>query len=108
MLDIEKQRQVLLDRRAELETKTKAIEAELRQAHAASFAEQAVEREADEVLQGLEEKNVAEVRLIDAALARIEAGDYGECRACGEEIDERRLASLPQTPFCAACADKAG
>ena len=41
---------------------------------------------------------------IDAALARLEAGRYGTCRSCGDEIDEARVEVLPFVLDCAACA----
>jgi DnaK suppressor protein len=40
---------------------------------------------------------LAQVR---AALARIEAGTYGQCEVDGGPIDERRLESVPWTPYC--------
>ncbi len=40
---------------------------------------------------------------VDAALARFDEGDYGECLDCGEVIDPRRLAAHPETPFCFTC-----
>jgi len=42
-------------------------------------------------------------RQVDAALARFDDGEYGECQACGELIDERRLRANPESPFCLAC-----
>jgi RNA polymerase-binding transcription factor len=36
-----------------------------------------------------------EIALIDAALARADAGEYGTCRDCGEPIELGRLAALP-------------
>ena len=42
---------------------------------------------------------------VRSALARMEAGDYGWCSECGEPIDPRRLASVPEALYCAACAD---
>ena len=41
---------------------------------------------------------------INAALARLAAGDYGLCIACEEEIEPQRLAFDPATPTCRACA----
>jgi len=41
---------------------------------------------------------------IDAALARLAAGEYGTCPRCGEEIEPRRLEHDPSTPLCGACA----
>lgn len=46
------------------------------------------------------------LRGIEAALKRIEEGDYGYCTICGDEIVERRLEFDPTTPFCMSCAQK--
>ncbi len=48
-----------------------------------------------------------ELARIDAALQRIEDGEYGYCVACGEEIDERRLELDPSLPTCIDCARSA-
>lgn len=40
---------------------------------------------------------------IEAALARIDAGRFGQCVVCGEEIDPRRLRFDPTTVRCVAC-----
>jgi len=41
---------------------------------------------------------------IDAALARIDEGTYGECLDCGEDIAVKRLELDPTTPLCISCA----
>ena len=46
----------------------------------------------------------ARERLIRAALARIEEGEYGHCTECGEPIALRRLALDPAVPTCISCA----
>ena len=43
---------------------------------------------------------------VDAALARLEAGKYGACSACGAEITERRLRALPFAVRCRACEER--
>lgn len=48
-------------------------------------------------------RDVAELRAIGEALARLEAGHYGQCRDCEELIDERRLAAEPHAVRCTAC-----
>ena len=73
---------------------------------AADFAEQAVERQNDEVLNALEQAAKQEIKKINHALARIEAGEYGICIECGEPIPEKRLIALPYTEHCVACAEK--
>jgi len=45
-----------------------------------------------------------ERRRIDAALGRVEAGDYGYCVRCGEAIPARRLELDPAIPTCVACS----
>ena len=69
--------------------------------------ENATESEQDEVLEGLGELAVAEIRQVQLALARIEAGSYGKCASCGEAIAVRRLEALPYATSCVACADAA-
>ena len=41
-----------------------------------------------------------EVQLIEAALRRVDEGEYGYCINCGEPIEEQRLSLDPATPFC--------
>ncbi len=48
-----------------------------------------------------------ELGQIEAALRRIESGDYGYCMECGERIAEARLGFSPATPLCITCAEKA-
>ena len=48
-----------------------------------------------------------ELQQIEAALARIEEGDFGYCVSCGEAIAPKRLAHNPTTPVCIECARSA-
>jgi DnaK suppressor protein len=41
---------------------------------------------------------------IDAALKRIDSGEYGWCVTCGEEIAIARLDHAPEVPTCLECA----
>ncbi len=45
-----------------------------------------------------------DVHLLDAALKRLDEGEYGYCVNCGEAIGAERLALDPATPFCIAHA----
>ncbi len=40
---------------------------------------------------------------VQAALDRMDAGEYGECRACGEPIGSGRLEAHPEAPLCLGC-----
>jgi DnaK suppressor protein len=43
---------------------------------------------------------------IDEALAQLDAGEYGLCVECDEEISERRLRALPFAVRCTACEER--
>lgn len=42
---------------------------------------------------------------IEGALRRIEAGDFGNCFLCGEEIDSHRLSTDPTNTRCIKCVE---
>ncbi len=43
------------------------------------------------------------IKKIDETLARIDAGDYGYCDKCGEEIGIKRLEARPTATLCIDC-----
>ncbi len=51
-----------------------------------------------------ERRREVEVHKIEAALQRIEEGEFGYCVTCGEDIEKKRLNFDPATPRCLACA----
>ena len=46
----------------------------------------------------------ARVEEVDAALARLDAGSYGVCEACGQPIAAGRLEARPTARTCVGCA----
>lgn len=48
-----------------------------------------------------------ELQQINAALGRIESGNFGYCSSCDEIIASKRLALNPAVPLCIDCANKA-
>ncbi len=46
----------------------------------------------------------SELGRVEAALRRVETGDFGYCIACGEPIAEKRLRLDPAVPTCVDCA----
>jgi len=46
------------------------------------------------------------LQMIEAALQRIEGGNYGQCDECEGTIPKTRLNAIPYTPFCVKCAEK--
>jgi len=51
----------------------------------------------------LSKERVLLLRLIEAALTRMQEGKYGVCAACGSPITPRRLDALPWTQYCLRC-----
>jgi len=80
------------------------IGGDLRQAHDRDWPEQAIELENDEVLKGLDELTLNEVRRIRAALGRIANGTYGVCSTCGRAVSTVRLAAIPSAVTCLSCS----
>jgi RNA polymerase-binding protein DksA len=100
-------REKLRARLAALEQRVRRITGDLRHESEpleGDFEEQATQRENEEVLAGLDEAGRRELAEIRAALARMEAGSYGTCRRCGEEIPAQRLRALPTALECVECA----
>jgi DnaK suppressor protein len=58
--------------------------------------------------QETERRRHLEIRKIDAALARLEAGEFGYCATCGDEIPAKRLAFDPAASLCVDCAQNTG
>jgi DnaK suppressor protein len=56
-----------------------------------SFAMQLKSRDRDTLIQ------------IDSALRRIEAGEFGSCERCEDEISEARIKAFPFTTLCIDC-----
>lgn len=104
MTSVAERERTLRKRLEELETRLAGIEAELESHDSKDWEELAVEREGDEVLEGIGQSGLAEIEKIRAALGRIEDGSYGICLKCGEEISSERLDVVPATPFCRNCA----
>ncbi|RQO81029.1 TraR/DksA family transcriptional regulator [Acidovorax sp. FJL06] len=55
----------------------------------------------------LDERETAHLAAVEAALARMEAGTYGECTDCGTSITAARLHATPEAARCVHCQEKA-
>jgi len=99
----EVRRQMVERRRGLLETR-ESEQGELRslqsQDRQIEYEEGAQIKVADDVLTTLSESARREVMQIDAALRRIDEGEFGECIECGQEIPMGRLRALPYTLRC--------
>jgi len=95
---------LLKDKQVQLTKRISAIEADFHKGRSQDFSEQATETENDGVLDEIHHEAKAELKLVIAALKRIEEGLYEHCQACDEPIKAERLLALPYTDRCINCA----
>ncbi len=51
----------------------------------------------------LRDRSIQQLELVEAALARLDAGTYGTCLRCGKPIAPARLEALPWAAYCIEC-----
>jgi RNA polymerase-binding transcription factor DksA len=54
--------------------------------------------------QSLENALAEELREVEAALSRIDAGQYGYCERCGRALGHQRLRAVPAARYCIECS----
>jgi DnaK suppressor protein len=107
--EIEQLRQTLLSLRAELlkleeSSKEDALPVELEKNSLGHLSR----RDAMQAQQKAEEggrQRKRQLQKIDGALRRIDAGEYGRCFVCEEELDACRLFEDPTTTRCMNCVE---
>ncbi len=107
MAELSAIRSRLINRQSELRKREDRAKADLRHERdplTADFADQAVQRNNDEVLAVISDSAASELIQISVALRRLDAGHYTTCAACGKEIAAERLATVPYTDHCVGCA----
>jgi RNA polymerase-binding transcription factor DksA len=90
---------------ADLEIRLAGVTKDITKTLSSDFAEQATERENDDVLEEIGKETQLSIAHVKAALQRLDDDSYGICTSCGEEIAEGRLDALPETTLCVKCAD---
>ena len=104
MVDLQRMKTILEQRRAYLHGKIHEYEDMLDAPAPKDVEDRATEREDDEVLEHLGLAGQDEIRHIDAALVRVADGSYGVCANCGDAIPQARLDALPFAVTCITCA----
>lgn len=108
--DIRRLRELLQRRRRDLLDANEGARRELtalkEQERDPEYEEGAQSELADYTLSALLESQRTELRLIDAAMQRMDAGEFGECIDCGEDIPLERLEALPFALRCAIDATR--
>lgn len=98
----------LLRLQAEFARRAEATQRDLQQAVDQDWDEAAQQRQNDEVLEGLRAEARYELVRVNDALARLDAGRYGQCTRCGAGIPAARLEAVPQADLCSPCAELTG
>jgi DnaK suppressor protein len=91
-------------RLAALQERLSSLKKDLTRSHSGDSTEQAQERENDEVVDAIGNETTLSIRVILAALERIENGTYGDCDICGGTIGDARLQAIPEATRCVDCA----
>ena len=94
----------LNEKLVQLEERLASVKKDMSKSHSPDSAEQAAERENDEVLEAIGQETESAIQNTRLALARISEGTYGNCSKCGEAIKPERLEALPDTVVCLDCA----
>ena len=98
----------LTERRVALVGQVQAAEAYSRERDAEATqdpADMAANAYTKELLMSMSTNDRQLLDSIDAALDRIEEGEYGKCVNCGEPIQEKRLEAVPWARHCIRCQD---
>ena len=102
-------RQMLERRHSELATQVQTKVRGFREIDAsvasrAEFSEDQVQEDIDFALVQMQSQTMEK---IEAALGRLDAGEYGMCRDCQQEIAGKRLRALPFATRCKDCQESA-
>lgn len=90
-------------RLSEFRNESKEVETDIAQ----DVADKAESSYTKEFLLSLSDAEREQLFQINAALKRIERGEFGNCQMCQKEISKKRLNALPWTPLCIECQEKA-
>lgn len=98
----------LMERRVALVGQVQAAEAYSRERDAEATqdpADMAANAYTKELLMSMSTNDRQLLESIDAALDRIDDGEYGKCINCGEPVSEKRLEAVPWARHCIRCQD---
>jgi len=117
-LDLDRYKQKLEEKRAEIAETLKRLEGESsgRDRLSREVVQQDFEGGGDAALQAMTRNQSAAMIgnlrdmlvTIDEAMEKIEEGTYGVCEVCGKNIPKKRLDALPEATMCTKCRTKVG
>ncbi|MDA0206177.1 MAG: TraR/DksA C4-type zinc finger protein [Acidobacteria bacterium] len=105
--DLARYRKLLEDLRAELQTSLAASDDETNPVSPDRAIGRLTRQDAmlsQQMALEIKRRNEGRLSQIRLALERLDAGDYGYCTRCEEEISAARLNVRPEAPTCISCA----
>jgi DnaK suppressor protein len=106
MINEDDVRKSLLAKREQLVRRVGGTQATEQQEVAEGQNDNAQLWEVSDVRDDLDNQASSELDQVNQALARLDAGEYGECTSCGEPIADARLKALPYATLCIQCAEE--
>lgn len=103
-MSTDERKEALASKLADLEIRLAGVKKDITKTLSSDFAEQATERENDDVLEEIARETQTSIQHLKAALQRLNDDSYGSCASCGADIAAERLDVLPETTFCVNCA----
>ena len=103
--NVEIYRQQLLEQRESLARRVHSLDQSLDSEVDRDWSEMAASRELEEVNTALERQELADLEAVQAALDRMDRGEFGRCTKCGNQISAARLDALPSAALCAQCQE---
>ena len=104
---VEQMKESLMDMKREIIDSLAAASEEFKAIAGVLDPKDSIDMASDDIdrkmLESLGAKDLKRMRLIDSALARIEAGKYGVCLKCGKKIPKERLEAIPYALMCVEC-----
>lgn len=104
---VEKMKETLENIKKEIIDKLAAESSEFRQMVEDMDPKDLVDLASDDIdrktLEALGSQELKRLRMVDAALQRIENGKYGICMKCNKKIPQERLLAIPYAVLCIEC-----
>lgn len=106
--ELKRYRKALDEKRDELLDRVRAVrtsEAQNREKEAPDLGDRALSTVTRELQYQLSTGEREMLRLIDAALKRVEDGEFGVCVECGKNVQKGRLQAVPWARHCIDCQE---
>jgi DnaK suppressor protein len=103
---LEKYRNLLFSKRSELNSSLRAKLEALAAPESAAPEDLAPIYHDQFVALQLNHFDSMQLKMVDAALDRMDGGEYGLCADCGEPISGKRLEAIPWAVRCVSCQER--